>query len=164
MKTIYLAGGCFWGCEHFFSLIDGVIDTKVGYANGTINNPSYEEVCSQKYNFAETVKIEYDNTIISLERLLDKYFLTIDPTSLNKQGGDRGLQYRTGIYYTDEIAKNIAMNKLDELQQNFKKPIQIELQPLSNFYLAEDYHQNYLDKNPSGYCHISKTIFDKANK
>ena len=162
MKTIYLAGGCFWGTEHFFSLVNGVLKTNTGYANGTKENPTYEEVCSQQYNFAETVEIIYDENIVSLSTLLDKYFLTINPTSINKQGGDIGLQYRTGIYYIDEKDKIISQDKLDILQSNYNEKIQIELEKLKNFYLAEDYHQNYLDKHPKGYCHIPKSVFSKA--
>ncbi len=162
MKTIYFAGGCFWGTEHFFSLVKGVLITNAGYANGTKENPTYEEVCSQKYNFAETVEIIYDETLISLSTLLDKYFLTINPTSINKQGGDIGIQYRTGIYYIDEKDKLVCNDKLSELQKKYDDKIQIELQELNNFYLAEDYHQKYLDKNPNGYCHIPKSTFLKA--
>ena len=162
MKTIYLAGGCFWGTEHFFSLVNGVLKTNTGYANGTKENPTYEEVCSQQYNFAETVEIIYDENIVSLSTLLDKYFLTINPTSINKQGGDIGLQYRTGIYYIDEKDKIISQDKLIILQSNYNEKIQIELEKLKNFYLAEDYHQNYLEKNPNGYCHIPKSVFLKA--
>lgn len=162
MKTIYLAGGCFWGTEHFFSLVNGVTKTRTGYANGTKENPTYEEVCSGKYNFAETVEIVFDENIIPLTNLLDKYFLTINPTSKNKQGGDIGIQYRTGIYYINENDANISLNKLKELQQNYEISLQIELEPLINFYTAEDYHQKYLEKNPNGYCHIPKSIFLKA--
>ncbi|MCY1153429.1 MAG: peptide-methionine (S)-S-oxide reductase MsrA [Sphaerochaetaceae bacterium] len=164
MNKIYLAGGCFWGTQHFFSLVNGVTSTKVGYANGTIENPSYEQVCSKIYNFAETVEIEYDENQIELDSLLNKFFITIDPTSLNKQGGDRGLQYRTGIYYLNEEDRKIAKKALDNLQSKYSKPIQIELLPLKNFYNAEDYHQDYLKKNPTGYCHIPLDIFKRANE
>ena len=102
IKEIYLAGGCFWGTEHYFKMIKGVLFTEVGYANSVIENPSYEDVCSGKTMAAETVYIKYDSSVISLEMLLDMYFVSIDPTSINKQGHDVGLQYRTGIYYTDE--------------------------------------------------------------
>ena len=163
MKKIYLAGGCFWGTQHFFSLLNGVISTKAGYANGTIENPTYEQVCSKKYKFAETVEVEYDETQLSLTKLLKKFFVTIDPTSLNKQGGDVGIQYRTGIYYIDEESKKIAKEELFNLQKKYDKKIQIELKKLENFYLAEDYHQDYLEKNPTGYCHIPKNLFDKVN-
>lgn len=163
MNKIYLAGGCFWGTQHFFSLVNGVTSTKVVYVNGTKENPSYEEVCSKKYKFAEGVEVEYNENIVSLKPLLQKFFITIDPTSLNKQGGDRGLQYRTGIYYLDENSKEVVKTELEKLQEKHKKKIQIELKPLDNFYLAESYHQDYLYKNPTGYCHIPLDIFNKAN-
>jgi methionine-S-sulfoxide reductase len=164
MKKVYLAGGCFWGTQHFFSLIDGILETKSGYANGTKENPTYEEVCSNEFKFAETVEIKYDEKVISLERILQKFFLTIDPTSKNRQGGDIGLQYRTGIYYLDEQTKKIAKEELSKLQTKVEKPIQIELLELKNFYPAEEYHQEYLYKNPHGYCHIPLDILRKANE
>jgi len=164
MEKIYLAGGCFWGTQYFFSLVPGVIMTKVGYANGTKENPSYEEVCSKQYNFAETVEVTYDEDKIQLNIILQKFFLTINPTSLNKQGGDIGLQYRTGIYYLDEKTKSIASAELNHLQKKYKDKIQIELLPLDNFYNAEEYHQDYLYKNPKGYCHIPYEVFKKAKE
>ncbi len=164
MKTIYLAGGCFWGTEYFFSLIDGILETKAGYANGIIENPSYEQVCSQKYKFVESVQINFDENKISLKKILNKFFLTINPTSLNKQGGDIGLQYRTGIYYEDKESMIIANNEIEKLQTKYSNPIQIELLPLINFYPAEEYHQKYLNKNPNGYCHIPLSLFKEANK
>ncbi|MGH4037983.1 MAG: peptide-methionine (S)-S-oxide reductase MsrA [Sphaerochaeta sp.] len=162
MKTIYLAGGCFWGVEHFFSLVPGVVKTTTGYANGDAMNPTYEMVCSKKYKFAETVKVDFDESVITLDRLLDKFFMIIDVTSLNKQGGDVGLQYRTGIYYTEEADRAFAEKKMAELQRSHSKPIAIELVELKNFYNAEDYHQDYLNKNPNGYCHIPLAMFEKA--
>ncbi len=164
MKNIYLAGGCFWGTQHFFSLVKGVINTKVGYANGIKENPTYKEVCSKKYNFVEAVEIEYDEAITDLNILLKKFFLTINPTSLNKQGGDIGLQYRTGIYFTEDNSREIATKALQQLQAQNEKKIQIELLPLENFYSAEAYHQDYLDKNPNGYCYIPFSLFEKAKE
>lgn len=163
MKSIYLAGGCFWGVEHFFSLVNGVTKCTAGYANGTIENPTYEEVCSTKYNFAETVKVEYDEKIISLGKIIDKLFLIIDPTTVDKQSNDVGLQYRTGIYYTMDEDRVIANNKILEIEKSYKDPIVVEVEPLKNFFDAEEYHQDYLDKNPNGYCHISLDLFKKAN-
>jgi peptide methionine sulfoxide reductase msrA/msrB len=163
MKSIYLAGGCFWGVGHFFSLIDGVIKCTNGYANGTIEKPTYEEVCSTKYYFAETVKVEFDENVINLEKLLDKFFLIIDPTSVDKQGGDRGLQYRTGIFYENDQDRIIANNKILEIEKSYESPIVVEVEPLKNFYDAEDYHQDYLKKNPNGYCHIPLDLFKHAN-
>ena len=163
-SVIYLAGGCFWGTEHFLKQINGVTSTQVGYANSIIDNPSYQEVCTGKTGAAETVRCTYNPDILSLSLLLDLYFKTIDPTSLNKQGNDRGTQYRTGIYYTDENDKEIIENAVALLSTKYSKPIVIEVMPLENFYSAELYHQDYLDKNPSGYCHINPQLFKMARE
>jgi len=162
MKTIYLAGGCFWGVEKYFSLIQGVVSTSVGYANGRTENPSYEEVCKKGTGHAETVKCEYDPSKISLDFLLEQYYEVIDPTSLNRQGEDTGTQYRTGVYYTEEEDKKVILDSIALLQKKFDKPVVIEVKPLENFYSAEEYHQKYLDKNPAGYCHIGNEKFAKA--
>ena len=153
MKEIYLAGGCFWGTEHFFKQIDGVLETKVGFANGHTENPTYKEVCTDTTGFAETVYIKYDETKISLEFLLNMYFKAIDPISLNKQGGDCGTQYRTGVYYTSEDQLPVIEKVFDQQQKELAEPIAVEVKALQNFYTAEEYHQDYLDKNPNGYCH-----------
>lgn len=163
-KEIFLAGGCFWGTEHFMKQIRGVENTEAGYANGTIRNPSYEEVCRGNTGFAETVKVVYDPQQVKLETLLKLYFKTIDPTSLNRQGNDRGTQYRTGIYYTDEANLPVIRKAVEELASNYEKPVVIEIEPLKNFYPAESYHQDYLDKNPGGYCHISPDLFEMARR
>lgn len=162
MKEIYLAGGCFWGTEHFLKQIDGVEVTQVGYANGNIANPTYEQVCTGTTDFAETVKVEYDPEKVDLPFLIDLYFKTIDPTSMNRQGGDRGTQYRTGIYYTDSADLPVIKETVQSLAANYTKPLVVEIEPLKNFYPAEDYHQDYLDKNPGGYCHIHPELFDLA--
>ncbi len=164
MAVIYLAGGCFWGTEKFLSLITGVKSTEVGYANGITENPIYEEVCSGKTGHAETVKVEYDSNIISLPFLLDLFYESINPVSVNKQGGDTGTQYRTGIYYVDDNDKKVIDNSIINLQKRYDKPVAVEVKPLKNFYSAEEYHQKYLDKNPFGYCHISNPTFEKAVK
>ena len=164
MKEIYLAGGCFWGTEHFFKQVRGVISTEVGYANGHTSRPSYEEVCSHTTGFAEAVHITYAPDQVSLSKLLELYFLTIDPTSLNKQGGDVGDQYRTGIYYTDTADLPTIKKAIETLQREHTQPIVIEVEPLRNFYDAETYHQDYLDKNPSGYCHIRPELFQIARE
>lgn len=161
---IYFAGGCFWGTEHFLKQIRGVEATQVGYANSTISNPSYEQVCSGKTNAAETVKVVYDSEVVNLNLLLDLYFQTIDPTSLNRQGNDRGTQYRTGIYYTNKADIPIIKQAIKTLSAQYQKPVMIEIKPLENFYPAETYHQDYLDKNPNGYCHINPALFDMARK
>ena len=158
MQTIYLAGGCFWGVQKYFDQFDGVLTTEVGYANGPEEAPSYRDVCNSS-GHAETVKIEYDPEVISLTELLGYYFMVIDPLSVNKQGNDRGIQYRTGIYYTDE-------NQLPEIKDVYKEQeekagaeLAVEMEPLKNFYTAEEYHQKYLEKNPGGYCHIPGKMF-----
>ena len=161
---IYFAGGCFWGTEHFLKQIRGVEATQVGYANSTISNPSYEQVCSGKTNAAETVKVVYASEVVNLNLLLDLYFQTIDPTSLNRQGNDRGTQYRTGIYYTNKADIPIINQAIKTLSAQYQKPVMIEVKPLGNFYPAETYHQDYLDKNPNGYCHINSALFDMARK
>ena len=149
---IYFAGGCFWGTEHFLKQIRGVENTQVGYANSNVANPSYEQVCSGKTNAAETVKVVYDPKTVDLNLLLDLYFKTIDPTSLNQQGNDRGTQYRTGIYYVDKEDLPVIKQAIQLLSAQYKTPIVLEVKPLTNFYPAETYHQDYLDKNPGGYC------------
>lgn len=161
MKTIYLAGGCFWGVQKYFDQFDGVQVTEVGYANGPDSPdaaPSYRDVCNSS-GHAETVKIQYDPDQISLTELLGYYFMVIDPLSVNKQGNDRGIQYRTGIYYTDEgqLPEIQAVYKAQEEKVGAK--LAVELKPLQNFYSAEEYHQKYLDKNPGGYCHIPQRMF-----
>ena len=161
-KTIYLAGGCFWGTEHFMSLIPGVLDAETGYANSTVANPTYREVCSGNTGAAETVKVTYDPDSVTLPFLLKLYYQTIDPTSLNRQGNDRGTQYRTGIYYTDPAERPVIEKSLAELQSRYSRPLAIEVGPLQNFYPAEDYHQDYLENNPGGYCHINPALFREA--
>lgn len=164
MKEIYLAGGCFWGTEHFFKQVRGIISTEVGYANGNTENPTYQEVCSHTTGFAETVHLVYAPDQIDLPLILALYFKTINPTSLNKQGGDIGDQYRTGIYYTDSADRPVIEQALQELQTKYTAPIVVECTPLRNFYNAEDYHQDYLDKNPGGYCHIRPELFRLAKE
>jgi len=162
IKTIYLAGGCFWGVEKYISLITGVISTSVGYANGRTANPTYEEVCNHDTGHTEAVKVEYDPAIASLTFLLELFYEAIDPTSLNRQGGDVGTQYRTGVYYIDDTDKDVILGSIEQLQRSYNKPVVIEVKPLDNFYLAEKYHQKYLDENPGGYCHIGVAKLEKV--
>jgi methionine-S-sulfoxide reductase len=162
MKTIYLAGGCFWGAEKYLTLIPGVKSTCVGYANGNTASPSYEQVCKENTGHAETVKVVYDENQIRLKTLLRLFFEVIDPISLNRQSHDTGTQYRTGIYYAVATDKPIIEEALLKLQAQYKDTVVVENLPLENFYDAEEYHQRYLDKNPSGYCHIGKAHFDRA--
>lgn len=163
MKTIYLAGGCFWGMQKFLDQFDGVKETEVGYANGPEKAPSYREVCDNS-GHAETVRVAYDESVLSLDALLRFYFQVIDPTSVNRQGMDSGIQYRTGIYYTDESQLPEIEAVYKEIEQEVGQPLAVEVKPLLNFFSAEAYHQNYLDKNPGGYCHIPTHFFHLADK
>ena len=162
MKEIYFAGGCFWGTEHYFKQIKGVVETAVGYANGHTPDPTYQEVYTDGTGYAETVKVVYDPKLISLELLTDLYFHSIDPLSLNKQGEDTGTRYRTGIYYTDQEDLPVLKKVYDQVSSQYDTPLAVELEPLRNFYTGEEYHQDYLDKNPTGYCHLPKALFEFA--
>lgn len=163
-KTIYFAGGCFWGTEHYFKMIKGVVGTTVGYANSIMENPSYKDVCSGDTLAAETVKVDYDPSSVSLEFLTRMFFHAIDPTSLNRQGNDIGTQYRTGIYYTDNEDLAEIYKVFEEQRSTTEGEIVVEVKALQNFYAAEDYHQDYLDKNPDGYCHLPYTLFEFAKE
>lgn len=160
-KDIYLAGGCFWGVEAYFQRIPGVVDVISGYANGNTRNPSYRDVIYKNTGHAETIKLSYDPERISLDQVLEHYLRIIDPTSLNKQGNDIGTQYRTGIYYTDSADKPVIAAALKAEQSKYSKPIVVENLPLQAFDDAEEYHQDYLVKNPNGYCHIDLSLADK---
>lgn len=155
MKKIVLAGGCFWGVEAYFSRVPGVAQTRVGYANGKGENPSYEAVCSGLTGYAEVCEIVYNPEVVSLEQLLERLWRIIDPTLINRQGPDIGTQYRSGIYYLDEADKEIIEASKAAEALKHKLPIMTEVLPLKNFYEAETYHQKYLEKNPRGYCHIN---------
>ena len=158
MKRIYLAGGCFWGMQKFFDQFDGVLATEVGYANGPTESPSYRDLCAS-IGHAETVRIDYDEKAISLTELLDFYFMVIDPLSVNRQGEDSGVQYRTGIYYTDDAQLPEIKTVYARQQEKAGAPLAVELLPLENFWSAEEYHQKYLEKNPTGYCHVPAAMF-----
>ena len=155
LRDIYFAGGCFWGVEEYFSRIPGVHDVTSGYANGTTDKPTYKEVCSGKTGHAETVHVRYDPNIISLKTLAEQFFKIINPISLNRQGNDIGSQYRTGMYYVTETDRNILASVMDGVRKKYEKPLAVELLPLQKYFLAEEYHQDYLKKNPGGYCHIN---------
>ncbi len=154
MKTIYLAGGCFWGVEEYFSRIPGVTNTQVGYANGHTSDPSYQDVCTDTTGHAETVRVDFDPAKVGLQTILEHYFMIIDPLSLNKQGNDRGTQYRTGVYYVDEDSHEVAREVFAAEQLRYHEPMLVELEPLTCFFTAKEYHQDYLKKNPGGYCHV----------
>ncbi len=161
-RKIYIGAGCFWGAQKYFSYIRGVLKTRVGYANGNGINPSYEDV-KKDSGHVECVEIIYDNDMLSLPLLLEAFYAIIDPTSLNKQGEDIGIQYRSGIYYE-------AMDDLSLIEQSINilknkvQPMCIEVEPLHNFYEAEEHHQHYLEKNADGYCHIGQCAFDRAQE
>ena len=159
MKRIYFAGGCFWGTQHFFAGVDGVKEAVCGYANGHIANPKYEEVYTDTTGFAETVMVSYNPARVSLEELTELFFCIIDPLSLNRQGHDEGTRYRTGIYYTEEGEREPIIKIYAREEQKAGAPLAVELEPLRNFYPAEERHQDYLDKNPEGYCHLPLKTF-----
>lgn len=163
-KEIYFAGGCFWGTEHYFKQIRGVVATEVGYANGNTNSPTYEEVYTDTTGYAETVRIVYDPEIISLRLLVELFFHSIDPLSLNRQGNDIGTRYRTGIYYIDNNDTPIIDAVYSAIEQKCGRTICVEREPLRNFHPAEEYHQDYLTKNPSGYCHLPYALMQMASK
>ncbi|MBR0543351.1 MAG: peptide-methionine (S)-S-oxide reductase MsrA [Bacteroidaceae bacterium] len=164
IKDIYLAGGCFWGAEHYFKQIKGVKETEVGFANGHTVNPTYQEVYTDTTGFTETVHIKYNPEEVSLEFLLKMFFKAIDPTSLNKQGHDEGTRYRTGIYYINEEDIDVINKVYNEEQKHYSQPLAVEKLPLENYYSAEEYHQDYLDKNPTGYCHLPLSLFKFAKE
>ncbi len=163
-RDIYLAAGCFWGAEKYLKLIEGVTFTEVGFANGNTENPTYKEVYTDQTGYAETVHLRYNPSIVSLRFLLEMYFKAIDPTSLNKQGEDEGTRYRTGIYYSDSADRTVIDEVVAEEAKKYGLPLCVEVEPLRNFYPADEYHQDYLDKNPSGYCHLPVALFELAKK
>lgn len=158
MKKIILAGGCFWGVEAYLKQVHGVTATRVGYAQGDIPFPTYEQVCTGTTGHAEVCEVEYDENVLELTKLLDHFFLIIDPTVINRQGNDRGHQYRTGVYYFDAADVPVVQAHFALKQPSYPKPLVVELESAQTFYVAEDYHQDYLKKNPNGYCHINLNL------
>lgn len=154
MKTIYLAGGCFWGLQKFLDSAEGVTETEVGYANGSCLSPSYEDVRYRQTGHAEACRTVYDENKLPLSALLERFLEVIDPTAVNRQGGDEGIQYRTGIYYTDPSDRPVIVAAIAALEDRIGQKCAVEVLPLENFSPAEEYHQKYLEKNPGGYCHI----------
>jgi len=153
MKRIVFAGGCFWGVEAYFKQVEGVLETRVGYIAGRTENPSYEEVCAGS-GHAEAVEIAYDESQVSLARLLSHYFNIVDTTKRNRQGPDIGVQYRSGIYNYEEEDLPTIEEAIAEERERKGQTLHIEMRTGEAFYEAEEYHQDYLDKNPNGYCHI----------
>ena len=153
-KTIYLAGGCYWGLEKYMSNVPGVLETEVGFANGHRDAPTYRQVCDEDTGHAETVRVVYDADVLPLDKALRLFFRVIDPVSVEKQGGDVGNQYRTGIYHVDAEDVPVIRSELDKLEQQVGQKLAVEALALKCFWPAEEYHQKYLDKNPGGYCHV----------
>jgi peptide-methionine (S)-S-oxide reductase len=154
MKSIIFAGGCFWGVQHYFHMVKGVMLSKVGYIAGKTEFPTYEQVCEGNTNHTEACKIEYDSNQTDLLILLDHFFNIIDPTVINRQGMDVGTQYRTGIYFYNDEEKKIINDYIESIKDNYRERIVVEVAPAGQFWDAEEYHQDYLINNPEGYCHI----------
>ncbi len=154
-RDIYFAGGCFWGTQGYLRKLPGVLETEVGYANSVVTSPTYEQVCSGQTNATETVHVRYDADRLPLELLIQAYLRTINPMSINHQGNDIGTQYRTGIYWVRDEDAPVVRAALAELQEELPMPVAIEAQALTNFFIAEDPHQDYLVKHPHGYCHVN---------
>ncbi len=164
LRDIYLAGGCFWGVDAYMSRVYGVAEVVAGYANGRTENPTYEDVIYRNTGHAETVRVRYDPERINLRGVLENFMEIIDPTAVNRQGNDVGTQYRTGIYYTDERDLPVIREVLEEVKAEYKKPLAVEVEPLDGFYRAEEYHQNYLEKNPGGYCHVDMSQLEQPTE
>ena len=163
-REIHLAGGCFWGAEHYLKQINGITFTEVGFANGHTQQPTYKEVYTDTTGYAEAVRVQYDDEVISLRFLIELYFRAIDPTSLNRQGEDEGTRYRTGVYYSDPADLPAIREVFEAEAARHHQPLQVELLPLQNFWPAEEYHQDYLNKNPDGYCHLPLELFAFARQ
>ena len=163
-QTAVFAGGCFWGVEAYFKIVNGVLKTTVGYAGGFTDFPGYKAVCSGKTGHTETVVIVYDSTITDLITLLEHFFFIIDPTELNKQGHDEGTQYRSAVFYYDIEDKEIIIDYIDSIRAEYQDDIVTETLPIMKFWEAEEYHQDYLEMNPGSYCHIDYTKFMCASK
>ena len=163
-KTIFLAAGCFWGAQHYLKQIAGVIETETGFANGHTDNPTYEEVYTDRTGYAEAVRVVFDDERLPLAKLLHLYFDCIEPTSLNRQGEDCGTRYRTGIYYIDPTDYGTIHEVFDEVQRGYSAPLAVEVEPIDRFVAADESHQDYLDKHPDGYCHLPQALFEYARK
>ena len=162
-KDIWFAAGCFWGAQKFFKLVKGVDFTEVGFCNGRLENPSYEQVYTDTTGHAECVHVRYNPSAVSLQHLTELFFKIIDPLSLNKQGEDVGTRYRTGVYFDNAQDAEILSKIFSETMKSLDvESFPVELLPLQCFYPADEYHQDYLDKNPNGYCHLSPAIFELA--
>jgi methionine-S-sulfoxide reductase len=167
MKSIVFAGGCFWGVQHYFKLVRGVRETAVGYIQGITQFPTYEQVCAGTTKHTEAVKILYDTEETHLLILLEHYFNIVDPTTLNRQAMDTGTQYRSGIYYYELEDADVINKYIDSIRNNYIDDIVVEVKPAGDFWDAEEYHQDYLEKNEDGYCHLNMSKYlsrDKVDK
>lgn len=164
MKKVWLAGGCFWGVEAYFQQLKGVTATRVGYGQGNTENPTYEQVCSGQTGHTEVCEVTYDEMIIPLRKIVEHLFRIIDPVTLNRQGPDQGTQYRSGIYYAEEEERKQLLDFIKEQQPFYSEPIVVEVEPVTCFYPAEPYHQNYLQKIPHGYCHVNLRLAKPEEK
>ncbi len=170
-KTIFLAGGCFWGMQHYLKQINGVTETQTGFANGDGGElgdssvcPTYEQVYTDTTGYAETVRVVFDSEVLSLRKLIELYFLCIEPTSVNRQGDDEGTRYRTGIYYIDPADYPTIMEVYRQVQHGYSSPLAVEVETLKVFHPADSYHQDYLEKHPDGYCHLPEALFEMARR
>ena len=162
-REIWFAAGCFWGAQKFFKLVDGVVRTETGFANGWVEHPSYQQVYTDTTGHAECVYVRYDPARVTLQELAELYFQIIDPLSLNRQGEDVGTRYRTGVYYDNEADCAILREVFQAQEKRLGVDrLAVELGPLKSFYPAEEYHQDYLDKHPDGYCHLTPAHFALA--
>ena len=164
MKTIFLAAGCFWGAQHYLKQIRGVVETETGFANGHTENPTYKEVYTDRTGYAETVRVVFDPEVLPLRKLLRLYFDCIEPTSVNRQGEDEGTRYRTGIYYIEPEDYLTIKEVFDEVQRGYSAPLAVEVEPIRNFFAADESHQDYLEKHPDGYCHLPQALFEMARR
>lgn len=164
MKTIFLAAGCFWGAQHYLKQIHGVVETETGFANGDTDNPTYEEVYTDRTGYAEAVRVVFDPEVLPLKRLVQLYFDCIEPTSVNQQGEDRGTRYRTGVYYIEPEDRLTIQEVYDDVQRGYSAPLAVEVEPIRNFFPADESHQDYLDKHPDGYCHLPQALFEYARR
>ena len=162
MKTIFLAAGCFWGAQHYLKQIRGIVETETGFANGNTDNPTYKEVYTDRTGYAEAVRVVFDPEVLPLKRLVQLYFDCIEPTSVNQQGEDKGTRYRTGIYYIEPEDRLTIQEVYDEVQRGYSAPLAVEVEPIRNFFPADESHQDYLDKHPDGYCHLPQALFEAA--
>lgn len=164
MKTIFLAAGCFWGAQHYLKQIHGVVETETGFANGDTERPTYEEVYTDRTGYAEAVRVVFDPEVLPLKRLVQLYFDCIEPTSVNQQGEDRGTRYRTGVYYIEPEDRLTIQEVYDDVQRGYSAPLAVEVEPIRNFFPADESHQDYLDKHPDGYCHLPQALFEYARR